>query len=93
MDLQNGNEQNPSDEEDDEQCETNNEFDEFQPFIGNEGQDGIFDPTKSLVFATLEVLMCVLVRQVIHLFLLIPMYRYKYNIFIIIFLIRYLRSI
>ncbi|KAL3097039.1 hypothetical protein niasHS_002755 [Heterodera schachtii] len=37
--------------------------DGVRPFCGAEGEDGVFDPRDSLVFAVLEVCMCVLTRQ------------------------------
>lgn len=64
MDQQNGNEQLSSDDDDD---DANEEAEDIKrSFSGGEGKDGIFKPSNSLVFATLEVLMCVLVRQVIN---------------------------
>lgn len=75
MDAQNGNDQAVADksasdtdaEEDDaEDCwegRPNGHMAPERPFRGGEGAEGVFDPRYSLVFATLELCMCVLTRQ------------------------------
>ena len=76
LDQQNGNEQLSSDDEE----EANEDVKDIKrPFVGGEGKDGIFKPNHSLVFAILEVLMCILVRQVFTslLFLILPIRYHK----------------
>uniref|UniRef100_A0AC35TKS7 DUF3730 domain-containing protein n=1 Tax=Rhabditophanes sp. KR3021 TaxID=114890 RepID=A0AC35TKS7_9BILA len=45
-----------------EHCGANN--DDATVYVGNEGSDGTFDTKQSLVFALLEVSLCLLVRQI-----------------------------
>uniref|UniRef100_A0A914GR10 HEAT repeat-containing protein 5B n=1 Tax=Globodera rostochiensis TaxID=31243 RepID=A0A914GR10_GLORO len=43
---------------------TETALEDVRPFRGGEGEEGVFDPRHSLVFAVLEVCMCVLTRQI-----------------------------